>query len=114
MFDFMVGLAGHVRGVVPHLIPVGVTHLQYAEDTMILIEPTKLGIANLKLLLLSFENMSGLKINFNKSEAIAVGTTGQDWVRFANLLNCKLGKFPISYMGLPVSEGPSVLQTRTF
>ncbi|KAK1631173.1 hypothetical protein QYE76_005488 [Lolium multiflorum] len=77
LFDFMVdalaamiskaGLAGHVRGVVPHLIPGDVTHLQYADDTMILIEPTELGIADLKLLLLSLENMSGLKINFNKT-----------------------------------------------
>jgi hypothetical protein len=77
LFDFMVdslvailsraSAAGHVQGVVPHLIPVGVTHLQYADDTMIMIEPTRVGVANLKLLLLCFENMSGLKINFSKA-----------------------------------------------
>jgi hypothetical protein len=62
LFDFMVDAlaamlvraseAGHIQGVVPHLIPGGVTHLQYADDTMILIEPSELGIGNLKLLLL--------------------------------------------------------------
>jgi hypothetical protein len=29
--------AGHIQGVVPHLIPEGVTHLQYADDTMIMV-----------------------------------------------------------------------------
>jgi hypothetical protein len=70
LFDFVVGAlaamlskandAGHIQGVVPHLIPRGITHLQYADDTMVMIEPTDEGIANLKLILLCFENMSGL------------------------------------------------------
>jgi hypothetical protein len=63
---------GHIHGVVRHLIPGGVTHLQYADDTMILIDPTDEGIANLKLILLAFEDMSGLKINFNKSELVVL------------------------------------------
>jgi hypothetical protein len=24
---------GHIKGVVPHLVPGGITHLQYADDT---------------------------------------------------------------------------------
>jgi hypothetical protein len=98
--------AGHIRGVVSHLIPGGVTHLQYADDTMILIEPTDLGIANLKTLLLCFENMSGLKINFDKSEVMVSGLAEGAKQRVANLLNCKLGKFPIKYLGLPMSDRP--------
>jgi glutamine synthetase type III len=35
------------------------THLQYADDTMMLIEPTDMGIANLKFLLLCSANMWG-------------------------------------------------------
>jgi hypothetical protein len=64
LFDFMVdslaailsqeNAAGHIQGVVPHLMPGGVTHLQYADDTMIMIEPTRLGVANFKLILLCF------------------------------------------------------------
>jgi hypothetical protein len=114
LFDFMVDAlaamltkvseAGHIQGVVPHLILGGVTHLQYADDTMILIEPSKLGMANLKLLLLCFENMSGLNINFSKSEAVVTGVPEPYKLRVANMLNCRLGKFPISYMGMPVSD----------
>jgi hypothetical protein len=70
LFDFMADSlaailsrangAGHRQGIVPHLIPGRVTHLQYADDTMIMIEPSQMGIANLKFILLCFENMSGL------------------------------------------------------
>jgi hypothetical protein len=114
LFDFMVdGLAailsrarkaGHIRGVVPHLIPGGVSHLQYADDTLILIEPSDEGIANLKLLLLCFENMSGLKINFDKSEVLTMGVSTPEQHRIAAMLNCKLGTFPMKYLGLPVSD----------
>jgi hypothetical protein len=53
-------------GAPPYL--EGVTHLQYADDTTILVEPSDLGIDNLKLLLICFGNMPGLKFNFDKSE----------------------------------------------
>jgi hypothetical protein len=71
---------------------------------MILIEPSELGIANLKLLLLCFENMSELKINFGKSESLVMGVPEPDKLKVANMLNCRLGKFPISYLGMPVSD----------
>ena len=66
--------SGHLSGVVSHLIPGGgVTHLQYADDTMIMVEGSELDIINLKFLLLCFEAMSGLKINFDKSEVVIIG-----------------------------------------
>ena len=67
-------LAGHLKGVVSHLIPDrGVTHLKYADDTMIMVEGSDSDIVNLKFLLLCFEEMSGLKINFDKSEVVVLG-----------------------------------------
>jgi hypothetical protein len=65
--------AGHIQGVVPHLILGGITQLQYADDTLILIQYNKQHIANLKFLLMWFEDMSGLKINYHKSEVIVMG-----------------------------------------
>lgn len=54
-------LAGHIKGVVRHLIPRGVAVLQYADDTLLLFEPDIHNIAMVKALLLSFELMSSLK-----------------------------------------------------
>jgi hypothetical protein len=53
-------VAGHIEGVVPHLIPSGVSHLQYADDTMILLQNIDSGIRNLKFILLCFELLSGM------------------------------------------------------
>ena len=69
--------AGHIKGVIPHLIPGGVTHLQYADDTILLIQNDTLSMANLKFLLIWFELLSGLKINYLKSEVIAMGISTQ-------------------------------------
>ena len=96
--------AEHIARVVPHLITGGVLHLQYANDTIIMIQPDDLAIANLKYILLCFENMSGLQINFHKSEVMVVGTTYLESQRIANMLNCKLGAFPFTYLGIPISD----------
>ena len=96
--------AGHIKGLISHLIPGGVTHLQYADDTMLLFEPDDHSIATIKLLLIAFEILSSLKINFLKSEVITIGMDDHEGRRVTNLLNCKIGKFPIKYLGLPINH----------
>jgi hypothetical protein len=96
--------AGHIHGLVPHLLPGGLTHLQYVDDTLILIQGSDEEIANLKFLLMCFEDMSGLKINYHKSEVIVMGTTAARKHQVADRLNCKLGSFPFIYLGLPISD----------
>ena len=94
--------AGHISPAISHLIPNGISHLQYADDTIILVELNDDSITNLKLLL-CFEALSGLKINFSKSEAIVTGVSAVEAQRVAHLLNCSLGSFPLKYLGLPIS-----------
>ena len=96
--------AGHIHGVVPHLIEGGVAHLQYADDTIILVQNVEEELINLKLILLCFEIISGLKINFLKSEVIVLGASPQEQARVANLLNCKTGFFPFTYLGFPIAD----------
>jgi hypothetical protein len=93
LFDFMADAlsalldvaarAGHIKGVVPHLIQGGVTHLQYADDTILLLDLDDRSIANLKFILISFEVLSGLKINFLKSEVIVMGAPPSEQARVA-------------------------------
>jgi hypothetical protein len=79
--------AGLIRGLVPELVEGGLTHLQYADDTMICLETNEGSIANTKFLLYCFENMSGLKINYHKSEVMVLGVSGDESARIARLLN---------------------------
>jgi hypothetical protein len=67
-------------------------------------QPNDLAIANLKYILLCFENMSGIGINFHKSEVMLVGGDVSEGTRIANMLNYKRGTFPFTYVGLPVSD----------
>jgi hypothetical protein len=95
-------VAGHIHGVSPQLVAGGVTHLQYADDTLILVQNDPIDLMNLKFLLLCFESMSGLKINFAKSEAFVIGADEEEQRSAAFMLNCKLGKLPMTYLGLPI------------
>jgi hypothetical protein len=97
-------VAGHIQGVVPHLIPSGVTHLQYADDTMILVQKTKTRLVNLKFLLLCFELILGMKIKLHKSEVIMMGAEAEEHARVSRIHNCKQGKFPFIYLGFTMSE----------
>jgi hypothetical protein len=84
---------GHIQRFVQHVIPGEVTQLQYTDDTMVLIKPSDLGIANLKFILLCFENMYGLKINFDKREVVVMRVKPHEQCKVANMLNFKLVKF---------------------
>jgi predicted transcriptional regulator len=86
-----VRVASLVQGLVPNLILGGVSHLDYADDTMVMIEPTEEGIASHKFMLLWFENMPDIKIIFSKSEVVVLGVDHEEQRRVAYLLNCKLG-----------------------
>ena len=78
--------------------------MQYADDTMIMVEGSDSNIVNLKFLLLCFEEMSGLKINFDKGEVVVLGYSEAEQHRIADNLNCRLASFPISYLGMPLAE----------
>jgi hypothetical protein len=72
-------IAEHFSGVVGHLIPGGgVTHLQYVDDTMIMVEGSELDIINLKFILQCFKEMSRFIINFDKSEVVILGYSPED------------------------------------
>jgi hypothetical protein len=63
-----------------------------------------LNIANLKFLLIAFEILSGLKINFLKSEVIVTRASPSEQTRVANALNCKEGAYPFTYLGFPMAD----------
>jgi hypothetical protein len=64
---------GQIRGVIPHLVDDGLSILQYVDDIVLLLDHDLEQAKNLKLLLCAFEQLSGLKINFHKSEIFCYG-----------------------------------------
>lgn len=94
---------GQVIGLVPYLVDKGVAILQYADDTIILMQDNVEEVRNMKLLLYLFEQMSGLKNNFEKSEILMVMHDDDKGNLYADMMNCQYGSWPIKYLGVPVS-----------
>jgi hypothetical protein len=61
-----------IEGVVPHLVDGGLSILQYADVTILFMDHNIEKVKTLKLILLAFEQTSGLKFNFHKSENFAL------------------------------------------
>jgi hypothetical protein len=57
---------------------------------------------NMKLLLYAFEQLSGLKINFHKSELFCYGAAKEIESEYAHIFGYDLGSFPFRYLGIPM------------
>jgi hypothetical protein len=66
----------------------GLTHLQYADDTVLMIQNNEESILNLKLIMYCFESLSGMKINYHKSEVLVFGGDDQFKQEVAAKFNC--------------------------
>ena len=78
--------------------------LQYADDTLFFGTATTANVRVMKSILRIFELVSGLKINYAKSQFGCLGKS-LDWCReAASYLNCGQLEFPFSYLGIPVGS----------
>jgi hypothetical protein len=93
---------GQIDGVVPHLVNNGLSILQYADDTIIFMDNDLEKAKNLKLLLGAFEQLSGLKINFHKSEIFCFGDAKNSEGVYSQLFGCHTGTYPFKYLGIPM------------
>jgi hypothetical protein len=97
-------LTGQIRGLVPSLTEGGLTHLQYAYGTIIFLNFDDQSIYNTKFLLYCFEDMSGLIINYEKSEVFVLGCSDEEQKRVAEMFNCNSGNLPMKYVGVMVNN----------
>jgi Reverse transcriptase (RNA-dependent DNA polymerase) len=92
---------GHFEGFGPLVIDNRkILNLQYAGDTLLFIKVDYMMVERVKWALRAFEGISDLKINFNKSELIALNIDPALARNFAIQLHCKLGALPLKYLGL--------------
>jgi len=60
-------------------------------------------LRNVRVVLSCYEAMSGMKINFEKSEIFSLGLSIVEHNVAAEILGCKIGALPMKYLGMPVS-----------
>ena len=78
-----------------------VSHLLFADDTLIFCEVDPNQILHLGFPLTWFEAISGLKVNLAKSEMIQVGDVPHVG-ELAGILGCTTSTLPMKYLGLPL------------
>jgi len=94
---------------VGRLSEVRLTHLQFADDTLIIGEKSWLNVRTMRAVLLLFEEISGLKVNFSKSMLTGVNIS-ESWLTEAALvMKCRRGTIPFVYLGLPIAGDPRKL-----
>ncbi|KAK3220870.1 hypothetical protein Dsin_014840 [Dipteronia sinensis] len=95
-----------MKGVVFGVDVVHITHLQFAYDTILFLQPKVEYVINARRILRCFELASGLRINFHKSCMVEVGIRGVTAINCAGILRCAKDALSISYLGLPLGGRP--------
>jgi hypothetical protein len=95
-------LEGHIDGVVPHLVDNDLSILQYADDTIIFLDHDPSKARNIMLLLCTFEQLSGIKIIFHKSEIFCFGEAKEMQDEYSNIFGCQCGTYPFRYLGIHI------------
>jgi hypothetical protein len=83
--------------------------LQYADDTLLILHGDARILFDLKGLLRSFSDSTGLHVNFNKSFLVPINTNPERATHLARTFGCQVGSMPFTYLGLPLgTTKPSV------
>jgi len=85
---------------------VVVSHLQFADDTLLIGNKSWGNVRAMRARLVLFEAMSGLKVNFHKSSLVGVNINVSWLSEAASVLGCKVGKVSFLYLGLPIGGDP--------
>jgi len=80
---------------------INISHLLFADNTLVFCGANPDHLHYLRMLLLSFEAVSGLKINLDKSVLVLVGDV-DNMDDLAGILGCGVSSLPLKYLGLPL------------
>ncbi|KAL5572344.1 hypothetical protein UlMin_021941 [Ulmus minor] len=86
---------------------VVVSHLQFADDTLFLLDPDQINIQKVHTILNLFSMCSGLKINMNKSSLAGIHMEDEEVMALAVVVGCEKGSWPMKYIGLPLGGNPN-------
>jgi hypothetical protein len=76
--------------------------IQYADDTLIIMEGCSSQLLFLKTLLGNFSSSTGLRVNFAKSLMIPINIDSDRMNALAQAFGCSIGSLPFTYLGLPL------------
>jgi len=78
-----------------------ISHLLFADNTLIFCKPDESNLGYFKIILPVFEAMSGLRVNLSRSVIIPIGEVPNVNV-LAHFFGCRVDYLPSSHLGLPL------------
>ena len=90
--------AGIFQGLQVGQNKVYLSHLQFADDTLIMCHSSKDSICNIKKLLSSFQVASGLEVHYAKSSLLILGKDANWTMEMAQELGCSLINLSFNYL----------------
>jgi hypothetical protein len=83
--------------------------IQYADDTLLVMEACPNQLLALKTLLHSFAESTGLKVNYSKSVLVPLNISEDKLDQLCTTFQCQKGSLPFTYLGLPLgTTKPSI------
>jgi hypothetical protein len=76
--------------------------IQYADETLVILEGEPNQLIFLKSVLNTFADSTGLKVNYRKSRMLPIILTEEKFDLLARTFGCSKGSFPFTYLGLPL------------
>jgi hypothetical protein len=95
-------LKGYISSFMDDVYPGGVISLQYADNTLLFLSHNKKVVVYLKWIMIFFEKISGMRINYSKSELTPINLDEEETQGYAKIFFCKIGRFPFTYLGVPL------------
>ncbi|KAL4182818.1 hypothetical protein AMTRI_Chr11g152120 [Amborella trichopoda] len=95
---------GHFSGFNIANSGIVVSHLQYADNTLIFCDVNPLHVRTITRFLEVCEVTIGFKVNFNKSSMVGINCSEALTASLASVMECKEGSFPLTYLRLPISN----------
>jgi hypothetical protein len=83
------------------LYPKGIISFQYADDTLLFLNNDRHDACHLKWLMICFEHLYGMKINYNKNDLITLNMEEEEVAQFSKIFCCKMDSFPFKYLEIP-------------
>ena len=80
---------------------IRVSHLLFADDTVLFCDASREQILSIRLVLTCFQAFTVLKVNVGKSEIVPIGEVC-NIQSLANILQCRVGSLHMIYLGMPL------------
>jgi hypothetical protein len=93
---------GILRLPLPNACGTDFPVIQYADDTILILDACPKQLFFLKAMLNSFAESIGLHVNYHKSNIYPINASDQKLAILANTFPCKVGAMPFTYLGLPL------------